>query len=158
MSPPADIPDDIPFPAHAYVPGKTPRHPDGWFDDLRNAAKPGTPLSELHLTRAFIAGRVYFDAGFFWECHEVLEAVWMQAPDPSPERDFVQAMIQLANARLKLRMDRPRATLRLCEMVEARTAGYSADDVILGLPVGYLRSGAAETRDDALKHYNSQFG
>lgn len=96
----------IPDPPFACVPGRTPRHEEGRFDALK--ADPETALR---------AGVAYFERGFFWECHEVLEAVWLQAPDPSPERDMVQAVIQLANARLKLRMDRPKAAARLCSIV-----------------------------------------
>jgi predicted metal-dependent hydrolase len=97
---------EIPDPPFACVPGQTARHPEGFFDFLK--ADRATALR---------AGLVYFERGFFWECHEVLEAVWMETPDPSPERDMVQAVIQLANARLKLRMDRPKAAVRLCGIV-----------------------------------------
>lgn len=97
---------EIPDPPFACIPGQTARHPEGWFDALK--ADPETALR---------VGIAYFERGYFWECHEVLEAVWLEAPDPSPERDMVQAVIQLANARLKLRMGRPKAAARLCGMV-----------------------------------------
>lgn len=155
MSQRDDATGEIPLPPHVYIPGKTSRHPDDWFDSIKASVDPGIPAEKLHMTQAFIAGRVYFEAGYFWECHEVLEAVWMQAPDPGPERDFIQAMIQLANARLKLLMGRPRATLRLCEMVEARMSGYAVDRVILGIRIKVLIAGADETKAEAMRHYNS---
>lgn len=58
-------------------------------------------------------GLALHDAGFYWEAHEVLEAVWKASPLNSRERRLVRAVIQLANAGLKLRMGRPRAALRL---------------------------------------------
>ena len=97
---------EVPFPAVAYVPGKTARHPEDWFDAMKADRE-----------TALAAGLAYFERGYFWECHEVLEAVWMKTPNPSTERDMVQAVIQLANAGLKLRMDRPNAAARLFGIV-----------------------------------------
>ena len=101
----------IPRPPHKYVPGQTARHPEDWFDPLK------TDAARLERSTAMRAGLIYFDEGYYWECHEVLEAVWMACPDPSPERDMVQAIIQLANARLKLVMDKQNAASRLCDIV-----------------------------------------
>jgi hypothetical protein len=53
------------------------------------------------------------DAGFFWESHEILEAVWAAAPQGGRERILLRACIQIANANLKLRMDRLHAASRL---------------------------------------------
>jgi hypothetical protein len=53
------------------------------------------------------------DAGFFWESHEILEAVWAAAPQGGRERILLRACIQIANANLKLRMGRPHAASRL---------------------------------------------
>ncbi|SFE77842.1 hypothetical protein SAMN04488523_110109 [Sulfitobacter brevis] len=123
------------MPPHAYVPGVNARHPEGWFDSIKASVTPEMPVSALATTQAWRAGWLYFDAGFYWECHEVLEAVWMQTPDASAERDMVQAVIQLANARLKIRMQRPRAAWRLCAMVEAHLARCPREGAILGVPV-----------------------
>jgi hypothetical protein len=53
------------------------------------------------------------DAGFFWESHEILEAVWAAAPQGGRERILLRACIQIANANLKLRMGKPHAAARL---------------------------------------------
>ena len=53
------------------------------------------------------------DAGYFWESQEVLEAVWAAAPQGGRERILLRACIQIANANLKLRMQKPHATARL---------------------------------------------
>lgn len=84
------------------MPGQTARHPEGWFDPLK------TVNTDPFDSPAMRAGLDYLHAGYFWECHEVLEAVWLALPDPSSERHMVQAVIQLANARLKLAMVGPR--------------------------------------------------
>ncbi|WP_253712814.1 DUF309 domain-containing protein [Bradyrhizobium sp. WD16] len=57
------------------------------------------------------------DEGFFWEAHEVLEAVWRAAPPAGLDRLVLRGCIQIANANLKRRMSRPAAAARL--MAEA---------------------------------------
>ncbi|MDB5517424.1 MAG: hypothetical protein JWQ17_4182, partial [Tardiphaga sp.] len=53
------------------------------------------------------------DAGFFWECHEILEAIWAAAPQGGRDRILLRACIQVANANLKLKLNRPGAVARL---------------------------------------------
>ena len=53
------------------------------------------------------------DAGFFWECHEILEAVWAAAPQGGRERILLRACIQTANGNLKSKMQRAHAATRL---------------------------------------------
>jgi predicted metal-dependent hydrolase len=149
MFEPRELPAEVPAPPHAYIPGKTERHPENWFDTLKTDVTRVIRPEDLHQTRAFRIGTAYFDSGYFWECHEVLEAVWLRTDDPSPERDLIQAIIQLANARLKLLMDRPNAALRLCDMVEAHLARCAGHTRILGLDLAQLRGKVAQARDDA---------
>jgi uncharacterized protein len=141
----------VALPPHAYVPGQTARHPEDWFDAIKASVTPQVPFQELDQSAAWVAGMAYFDAGYFWECHEVLEAVWMRTPDPSPEREMTQAVIQLANARLKLRMDKPRASRRLCDMVDAHLHACRPNDMILGLRVQDVAQWTEHTRSQAIK-------
>src|SRR4051795_12929079 len=53
------------------------------------------------------------DSGYFWESQEVLEAVWAAAPQGGRERTLLRACIQIANANLRLRMQKPHAAARL---------------------------------------------
>lgn len=101
------------LPGHAYVPGRNERHPENTFDALRASAVCGGNANELARCGAFLAGLQFLDAGYYWEAHEVLEPVWMALAEGSVERRFVQGLIQLANGRLKLRMGRLKAALRL---------------------------------------------
>ena len=142
----ADPDRDVPMPPHAYVPGFSPRHPENLFDDIKASVTPEISPDQLHLTKAFIAGRSYLQAGYYWECHEVLEAVWMQTRDPSPERDLVLAMIQLANAKLKLKMNRPKAAWRLCDMVETHLSRCPRNKPVLGIDTSDLLADVKKTR------------
>jgi uncharacterized protein len=107
-------------PSHAYVPGLTPRHADGLFDRFKDA-RPGDPLTRLSASVSWAVGQDFLRAGYFWEAHEVLEALWLACPPNGAERLSVQAAIQLANAGLKARMGRKGAAVRLLEMARDLT-------------------------------------
>ena len=47
------------------------------------------------------------DRGYFWESQEILEAVWAAAPQGGRERILLRACILIANANLRLRMQKP---------------------------------------------------
>jgi len=70
----------------------------------------------------------------------VLEAVWRQTPDPSEQREMVLALIQLANARLKILMMQPRAAWRLCDVVQTRLARCPEDRPVLGLRIDDMQA------------------
>lgn len=119
------------IPTHAYIPGRTPRHPEGAFDKVRDSVRDGMDPQALAETQAFACGLRWLREGFYWEAHEVLEPVWMACPEAGAERALVQGLIQIANARLKDSMDRPRASARL----RAVAAGLLERAEILGGPV-----------------------
>ena len=117
------------LPAHAYVPGQNARHAEDAFEAIRKTAKPGMTADALADCAAFKHGLHYLEQGYFWEAHEVLEPVWMVLPE-GEDRRFAQGLIQLANAKLKARMERPKAALRLCSMARDLMAG--AGDSVMG--------------------------
>lgn len=134
------------LPPHAYVPGQTPRHPEDWFDGIKASVTEAIPVPRLHETDAFQKGLTYLHHGYFWECHEVLEAVWLHCPEGSPEREMIQGLIQLANARLKQVMDKPRAVQRLCDMVAGHLAKCDEKAVVMGLSIAEVAGWLAQTR------------
>lgn len=136
------------FPPYPYVPGRGPKYSDSEysFDDLTASVTADLPPEDLGDTRAFKAGRAFYRHGYYWECYQVLDPVWMQTRDPSPERDVVLAFIQLANARLKLLSNRPHAAWRLCDMVEAHLSRCPKDRPVLGLQVTELMDECAAAR------------
>jgi Domain of unknown function (DUF309) len=85
------------------------------------------------------------DAGYFWESQEVLEAVWAAAPQGGRERILLRACIQIANANLKLRMQKPYAAARLLgealaelHALGARKATAAGDGFADGFPTAAL--------------------
>ncbi|MEP5728999.1 MAG: DUF309 domain-containing protein [Sulfitobacter sp.] len=133
-------PPVVPMPPYVFVPGQNARHPEDWFDEIKASVQPGMNHQTLQDSRAFRAGLAYLDAGYFWECHEVLEAVWMVLAPKTQERLLVQALIQLANAELKLLMKRPNAVGRLCDIVTTQLDALPSDVAILGVQSKALRN------------------
>ena len=94
------------------------------------------------------------DRGYFWESQEILETVWAAAPQGGRERILLRACIQVANANLKLRTQKPRAAARhfgeaLAEVepLLARTAtgrGGFADSFPLPALAAHLKAKLAQ--------------
>lgn len=127
--------DGLTYPDYAYVPGRTPRHAEGFLDYLRASVQPGASVQELQQSPAWTAGLCFIEHGYYWEAHEVLEPVWMVLPHGSPEREMAQALIQYANALLKREMQRPRAVLRLCKMIQGQLVRIGRHEVMGQSPV-----------------------
>jgi hypothetical protein len=105
----------LPLPGWAYVPGETvDSRPD---HETLGRAKALVPAQFFGFvpTRhpALRYGMALNDAGYFWEAQQVLEAVWAAAPQGGRERILLRACIQIANANLKLRMQKANAAARL---------------------------------------------
>jgi predicted metal-dependent hydrolase len=90
--------------------------------------------------------RLYVE-GFFWEAHEVWEAVWKASSQNGVERLLLRGMIQLANAALKLTMGRGNAALRLLLEADAligETAAAAGSEVAMGVDLAPLRAAVQE--------------
>ena len=118
------------IPPHAYIPGQTARHPDALFDPLKQDVTAGLTPESLSKTTCFKTGLAYLESGYFWEAHELFEPVWMVLPEGSHERQFVQALIQLANGRLKVQMGRDNAARKLGGIVVALCDGIDQATVM----------------------------
>ncbi|MEM9551348.1 MAG: DUF309 domain-containing protein [Pseudomonadota bacterium] len=146
-------PSDVALPPHAYVPGLTTRHDPQWFSPLHASVREGMSVADLAQSRSFLAGLTFYDHGYFWEAHEALEPVWMALPAGGPDRASVQAVIQLANAALKLKMERPNATRRLCEEVRKHLA--ASQGATLPVPFARVRTHCDRLEEQALTRQNA---
>jgi len=106
---------DLPLPEWAYVPGEAasaePDHHALWQAKALVPARFFGFVPARHPALRY--GIALNDAGYFWEAQEVLEAVWAAAPQGGRERILLRACIQIANANLKLRMQKVHAAARL---------------------------------------------
>lgn len=139
---PAADRDGTVWPDHAYTPGQTPRHPAGAFGKITATARAGADPEALMRCRAWRLGLRWAEAGYFWEAHELFEAVWAVLPSRSRERRLVQAVIQIVNAGLKQRMGRPRAVARLAGMVRGLldACGFEENGAIMGVECAALEA------------------
>ena len=60
-------------------------------------AKAYRPLPDEERVAAVVAGLEAYDAGDFFEAHELLEPAWMGTPDLA-ERNLIQGLIKVAAA------------------------------------------------------------
>src|SRR5712671_1263248 len=114
MSTPSSAAGNLPMPQWAYVPGET-AEADADYDTLAQAkllvpARFRDYVPARHPALRY--GLALNDRGYFWEAQEILEAVWAAAPQGGRERILLRACIQIANANLRLRMQKPRAAAR----------------------------------------------
>lgn len=128
----ADLPAPDWRPARAFVPGQG-AHPEQAQLSAIRATVAGVAPDLLAETPAWSFGLAFLRDGFFWEAHEVLEAVWLALPPNSAERVLCQGLIQLANAGLKRLMRRDGAAARLQQIADARIGEGIARGGLAGL-------------------------
>jgi hypothetical protein len=164
------------LPPQPYIPGRTPRPEGGIVHEIAKRAPRVTDPDCWSRNGAYLAGLRLYARGYFWEAHEVWEPVWMHARPNSLERHLLQALIQTANAGLKIAMGRHPAAARLAFMARERFYDVAAGGrrQVMGLDVepacrladafalGFeVDPRAVETWDcpdyPALVHYNADF-
>lgn len=80
------------------------------------------------LPEAYLRGAELFNAGKFYECHEVWEELWLKAE--GDERQFLHAMIQAAAALLHFQRGNPKG---------AQSVGSRAIERLGTLPAVMMR-------------------
>lgn len=109
---------DIALPAHAHVPTTGTAPAPEFLELAKRLAPPVILAAEWKKNKAYLYGHDLMRAGFYWEAHEVWEAVWQVTRANSPERVLLQALIQGANAQLKRKMGRLGAAGKLDSQME----------------------------------------
>ena len=93
-----------PFPSYRFVPGKAPhptRDPEGHSYNKPPEQLASFTPEDWSCCEQFLYGIDLFNHGFWWEAHEVLEAVWVAAGRRTETGLFIQGLIQIAVAHLK---------------------------------------------------------
>lgn len=96
--------DDEPLPPYTYVPGRAPhpvRDPGGHLHGRTLPAPLPFDPDRWWECREFVRGVELFNAGYYWEAHEVWEALWHAAGRSGPTAGFLQGLIKLAAAGVK---------------------------------------------------------
>src|SRR3954462_4676856 len=149
MNTPSSPANNLPLPQWAYVPGEM-AEDDADHDTLWKA-KSLVPSRFRDYVPARHPGLRYGialnDRGYFWESQEVLEAVWAAAPQGGRERILLRACILIANANLKLRIQKPHAAARLfgdaqmeLKALSSRKAAPTGDGFVESFPIPALNA------------------
>src|SRR5580700_11465628 len=106
---------NLPLPRWAYVPGETADaeadHDTLWHAKVLVPSRFRDYVPARHPALRY--GIALNDHGYFWEAQEILETVWAAAPQGGRERILLRACIRIANANLRLRIQKPTAAARL---------------------------------------------
>lgn len=97
------LPDE-PFPPYSYVPGKFPhpiRDPDGHSYGQAESSVPRPQSAAWRECNVYLRGLDLFNAGFYWEAHEVWEQLWHACGRTGRDADFFKGLIKLAAAGVK---------------------------------------------------------
>lgn len=128
------------LPSQRHIPGSS-SVPDRATLDAIKALTPRRVTSDTWRQAPAYAYGLHLHAhGYFWEAHEVWEPVWLATAPNSRERRLLAALIQLANACLKLEMAQPKAALRLLQASQDHLAECRSPPgrTLLGLDPGAL--------------------
>lgn len=141
-APPRYAPD-IPLPPYAYVPGRGLPHPvNDPRGHLFNSPEPA-PLSLDHLPDDPASRRLaltallaadprwlhaldLFNEGYSWEAHEAWEQFWHALGRTTPEARFVQGLIHLSAAAVKVREGKPAGVTKHTQRARELLGGSGA--------------------------------
>jgi hypothetical protein len=133
--PPIRYAPAVELPPYSYVPGHDLPHPvndpaghlhagphpapEPPIAPAALAALPAAPTARRHALAALLAANPHwryaldlFNEGFYWEAHEAWEGFWHALGRTSPEARFVQGLIHLAAAAVKIREGKPAGVAR----------------------------------------------
>lgn len=138
----------IRLPGPPHIPGRTPRPPEAAFAPFKAALGADLTPDDLAKSSAFSAAFDLFARRYYWEAHEMFEAVWIRLPPAGAERVLLRGLIQLANAGLKARMGRRAAAERILGLADAALA--EAARRLPGVGMGLTARGIAALRRQAV--------
>jgi hypothetical protein len=151
----------IPLPPYSYVPGHGLPHPvndpAGHLFGVQHeppltpsdlALLPSQPTSRRRAVAALLAANSrwlhaldLFNEGFYWEAHEAWETFWNTLGRTTPEAKFVQGLIHLAAAAVKIREGKPAGVSRHTQRARELLGGLEAarlGGALAGRPGGFL--------------------
>ena len=95
--------------------------------------------------REYIHALELFNSKYFWECHEVLEDIWMLKQPPL--KIFLQGIIQAAAAFYHVLNENPKGVIKLAQDSLNKFKGF--ENLHLGLEITSLRDSLAQFKQEA---------
>lgn len=122
---------DRPFPPYAFVPGLHPhpnRDPKGHSYGHEEVEPQYIPSAAWRENEEYLYGVDLYNHGFFWESHEAWEGLWLKCESvDETQRQFLQALIQLSAATLKIAMKQPTGLEKLAKIGSERLLTIAKD-------------------------------
>jgi hypothetical protein len=148
-----DAGDDIVFPPYAYVPrGPWPHptsSPHGHSAGRAHQSEPPIATEAWSGSTAYVRGFALFNAGYYWEAHEVWEGLWHAHGRKGPTADILRGLIKIAAAGVKVREHQPGGVATHARRAAALFASTrrQAGPNQLGLVLGELEAMALRIAD-----------
>lgn len=95
------------FPPYTYLPGKAPhpqRDPNGHSYNKEETKIDFIPPENWKNNELYLYGVDLFNHGYWWEAHEAWETVWHTTNKEACYGQFLQGLIQIAAAFIKLKL------------------------------------------------------
>lgn len=130
-----------PLPLARYIPGRTPRPASGGEPGEAALPAPG----RWRECEEYLYGIDLYHQGFCWEAHEAWERLWLLAARDSAQKFYLQSLILIAAAALKLWQNCPAGAVKLSRLAQERLARVERagapdeDGRFMGAPVRDLR-------------------
>jgi uncharacterized protein len=109
---------DAPLPAYTFVPGGPWPHPNRLARPSSNsidaAGRDQSGAHESWWQAKFLRGVKLFNAGYYWEAHEVWEELWHVEGRRGPTAELLKGLIKLAAAGVKVREGRENGVRTHC--------------------------------------------
>jgi uncharacterized protein len=133
---------DEPLPPYSYVPGgpwSHPMHAPGGHWAVDPPGKPAAIVEERWAeSKAYLRGAELFNAGYYWEAHEIWEGLWHAQGRRGAVAQLLRALIKLAAAGVKVREGQPhgivthagRAERLIDELITAKGPRFLGLDLI----------------------------
>lgn len=138
------------MPDYAFVPGGPFRHPN--VDRVDEPTPSPIEDGNWQASPLYLNGFKLFNAGYYWEAHEVWESLWHAHGRRGPIADLLKGLIKLAAAGVKVRQGQPHgiathaARAGACFASARRVAGRN----LLGLDLDRLEGISSEIADNPL--------
>jgi hypothetical protein len=148
-----DAEDEGAFPPYAYVPrGPWPHptsSPQGHSAGRAPTTEPPIAADAWFDSAAYVRGFALFNAGYYWEAHEVWEGLWHAHGRKGATADILRGLIKLAAAGVKVRERQPGGVATHARRAAALFASVRDQDGPnpLGLDLGELEAMALRIAD-----------
>jgi hypothetical protein len=129
------------FPAYRFVPGLYPhptRDPKGHsYQSGRPQEHPSWSPDQWNTLETYLRGVDLFNRFYFWEAHEVWEALWTSLPANNDAARFLQGIIHITASFLKIHMNEISASQKLWDSALALLEPFK-ENTWMGIEVNRL--------------------